>query len=96
MLRRDVHPSTAHDAVGPTARTAHGYAELDLFTLPEGVPELGVVAGSLGTIVGIYDEGRLLDVEIGCDDGTSAGFVDVRIDEDGTPHVVGYSPLGSR
>ncbi len=75
------------------ARGAHDYRELDLITIPEDVPELGVRAGDLGTIAGVYDAGRLLGVEIGRDDGTSAGFVDVLIEEGGALHVVGFSPL---
>jgi hypothetical protein len=73
----------------------HDYRELGVFTVPEDVPELGVKAGDTGTIAGVYEGGRLLDVEIGREDGTSAGFVDIRVDKDGTPHVVGHSPLGA-
>jgi hypothetical protein len=73
----------------------YDYKELGIFTIPEDVPELGVKAGEPGTIAGVYESGRLLDLEIGREDGTSAGFVDVRIDKDGTSHVVGYSPLGA-
>ena len=70
------------------------YKELGIFTIPEDVPELGVKAGDPGTIAGVYEGGRLLDLEVAREDGTSPGFVDVRIDKDDTAHVVGYSPLG--
>jgi hypothetical protein len=73
----------------------HDYKELGIFTIPEDVPELGVKAGDSGTIAGVYEGGHLLDLEIGREDGTSVGFVDVRIDKDGTSHVVGYSPFGA-
>ncbi|MDQ3638216.1 MAG: hypothetical protein M3426_09515 [Actinomycetota bacterium] len=73
----------------------HEYKELGIFTIPEDVPELGVKAGDPGTIAGVYEGGHLLDLEIAREDGTSPGFVDVRIDEDGTAHVVGYSRLGA-
>ena len=73
----------------------YDYKELGIFAIPEDVPELGVKAGDPGTIAGVYEGGRLLDLEVGREDGTSAGFVDVRIGKDGTPHVIGYSPLGT-
>jgi hypothetical protein len=73
----------------------HDYKELGIIAVPEDVPELGVKAGDPGTIAGVYEGGQLLDVEIGREDGTSAGFVDVRIDKDGTPHIVGFSPLSA-
>ena len=72
------------------------YKELGLFAIPEDVPELGVKAGDMGTIASVYEAGRLLDVEITRDDGTSAGFVDVRIDEAGLPRVVGHAPLSNQ
>ena len=72
------------------------YKELGLFAIPEDVPELGVKAGDMGTIASVYEAGRLLEVEITRDDGTSAGFVDVRIDRAGLPRVVGHSSLSNR
>lgn len=72
------------------------YEELEMVAIPEDVPELGVKAGRLGTIATVYDSGRMLDVEIGRKDGTSAGFVDLKLEDDGSLHVVGYSPLDSR
>jgi hypothetical protein len=73
---------------------SYDYKEHGIFTIPEDVPELGVKAGPPGTIVGVYESGRLLDVEITRDDGTSAGFVDVRVQADGRPHVIDHSPIG--
>jgi hypothetical protein len=52
-----------------------------------------VKAGDPGVIAGVYEGGRLLDLEIAREDGTSAGFVDVRLDERGVPHVIGHSSL---
>lgn len=78
----------------PVYRFPYDYRELGVFTIPEDVPDLGVRAGDLGTIAGVHENGRLLDVEIGLEDGTSAGFVDVEIDRDGSPHVTGFSRLG--
>lgn len=71
------------------------YREQGIFALPEDVPELGAKAGDPGVIAGVYEGGSLLDLEIACEDGTSAGFVDVRIDDRGTPHVVGHSSLSA-
>src|SRR5215207_5472532 len=67
------------------------FKEHGIFAVPEDVPELGVKAGDPSVIAGVYEGGRLLDLEIPREDGTSAGFVDVRIDDRGMPHVVGYS-----
>src|SRR5215212_10950424 len=69
------------------------FKEYGIFAVPEDVPELGVKAGNPGVIAGAYEGGRLLDLEIAREDGTSAGFVDVRLDDRGLPHVVGYSSL---
>lgn len=73
----------------------HTYKELETVEIPEDVPELGVKAGTPGTIATVYDGGRMLDVEVGREDGTSAGFVDLKLEDDGTLHLVGYSTLGS-
>lgn len=69
------------------------FKEHGIFAVPEDVPELGVKAGDPGVIAGVYEGGRLLDLEIAHGDGTSVGFVDVRLDGRGVPHVVGHSPL---
>lgn len=80
----------------PFVPMSHDYKELGLFAIPEDVPALGVKAGDMSTIATIYEAGRGLDVEVSRDDGTSAGFVDVRIDKAGMPHVVGYSSLSNQ
>lgn len=60
-------------------RTRTTYEEFEMVALPEDVPELGVEAGTTGTIVTVYEGGRMLLVEIGREDGTSAGFVDLEV-----------------
>ena len=80
----------------PFVPMPHDFKELGLFAIPEDVPALGVKAGDMGTIASVYEAGRWLDVEVCRDNGTSAGFVDVRIDNAGTPHVVGYSSLSNQ
>jgi hypothetical protein len=70
------------------------YRAFDLVPIPEDIPELGVKAGDLGVVDFVYDDGRGLHVEIGREDGTSAGFVQLEADEEGTWHVVAYSVFG--
>lgn len=71
------------------------YEELDVVVVPEDVPELRIKAGETGTIAGIYDEGRMLDVEISREDGTTVGFVDLEVEEDGSLKLVAYTPFSS-
>lgn len=75
--------------MGKTRETT--YRELDAISIPEAVPELGVEAGDSGVIEAVYDDGRMLSVEVPRDDGTSVGFVDIEVGPE--LHVVSYSPL---
>lgn len=62
--------------MAPKTRTT--YNELDLVAIPEDVPELGVEAGTRGTVDTVYiDErgGQGLYVEVSRKDGTTVGFV---------------------
>jgi hypothetical protein len=43
--------------------------ELDLAALRGDLPEHGLVAGDIGTVVGVYDEGRAYEVEFLTMDG---------------------------
>ncbi|MGB3683326.1 MAG: DUF4926 domain-containing protein [Rubrobacteraceae bacterium] len=72
------------------------YEELEIVALPEDVPELGVEAGTTGTIVTVYEGGRMLLVEIGREDGTSAGLVDLEVKEDGSLGLISYTSFTSR
>ena len=72
------------------------YEELEIVALPEDVPEIGVEAGTTGTIVTVYEGGRMLLVEIGREDGTSAGLVDLEVKEDGSLGLISYTPFTSR
>lgn len=80
--------------MAPKTRTT--YEELEIVALPEDVPELGVEAGTTGTIVTVYEGGRMLLVEIGREDGTSAGLVDLKVKEDGSLNLISYTPFSSR
>jgi hypothetical protein len=93
MMERKTTMSKASSPGRPFMPSFSDYKEQGIFAIPEDVPELGVKAGDMGTIAGVYEGGRLLDVEISRNDGASAGFVDVRIDDRGIPHVVGYAGL---
>jgi hypothetical protein len=95
MMERKTTMSKASSPGRPFIPSSGDYREHGIFAVPEDVPELGVKAGDMGTIAGVYEGGRLLDVEISRNDGASAGFVDVRIDDRGIPHVVGYAGLST-
>jgi hypothetical protein len=78
-------------------RTNTTYRALDLVPIPEDIPELGVKAGDLGVVDFVYDDGRGLHVEIGREDGTTAGFVQLEAgpaaDGENAWRVVAYSPF---
>lgn len=77
-------------------RTRITYKELEMVAVPEDIPELGIEAGTMGTIVTVYDGGRMLDVEVSREDGTTVGFVDLEVGEDGSLSLVAYTPIPSR
>lgn len=76
------------------APKTHTYEELEIVEIPQDVPELGVKAGEPGTIDSIYENGRMLHVEAGREDGSTVGFLHIRVDEKGTLRVVAYTPFG--
>lgn len=77
-----------------TPKTHTTYRALDPVPIPENIPELGVEAGDLGTVDFVYDDGRGLHVEIGREDGTTVGFVQLEFDGEHSWRVVAYSPFG--
>lgn len=77
------------------AETRTTYRESEMVAIPEDVPELGIKAGAMGTIATIYDDGRMLDVEVSREDGATIGFVDLKLAEDGSLSLVAVTPLGS-
>ncbi len=79
-----------------TPRTRITYEELEMVAVPEDVPEFGIEAGTMGTIVTVYDGGRMLDVEVSRENGTTVGFVDLEVGEDGSLSLVAYTPIHSR
>ena len=80
--------------MAPKTRTT--YEELEIVALPEDVPELGVEAGTTGTIVTVYEGRRMLLVEIGREDGTSVGLVDLEVKEDASLRLISYTSFTSR
>ena len=72
---------------------AKAYKELDSVAIPSDVPELGAKAGDRGVIATVWDDGRMLDVEVPKPAGTSAGFVDLEVLPDGTLRVVGHAKM---
>lgn len=72
------------------------YQELQMVAVPEDVPELGIRAGTMGTIATVYGGGRMLDVEVSREDGVTIGFVDLEVGDDGPLKLVAYTPLSSR
>lgn len=67
-----------------------------MVAMPQDIPEIGVESGTMGTIVTVYDGGRILDVEVSREDGTTVGFVDLEVGEDGSLSLVAYTPTHSR
>jgi len=81
--------------MAPKTRTT--YEELEMVALPEDVPELGVEAGTEGSILTVYEDGRMLLVEIDREDGTSVGLRDVlEVGKGGSLSLISYTPLGPR
>lgn len=78
----------------PKTRTI--YEELEMVAIPEDIPELGIEAGAMGTIATVYGGGRMLDVEVSREDGATVGFVDLKVEADGSLNLVAYTPLSSR
>jgi len=76
-------------------KTVRTYRELDTVEIPEDVPGLEVARGDTGVISAVWDGGRMLDVEVPREGGTSAGFVDLEVLPDGSTKVVGHSRLSS-
>ncbi len=57
---------------------------MQMVAMPQNIPEIGVEAGKMGTIATVYDGGRMLNVEVSREDGTTVRFVDLKVGEDGS------------
>lgn len=84
---------------GMVPKTRTTYRALDLVPIPEDISEIDVKAGDLGVVDFVYDDGRGLHVEVGREDGSTAGFVQLEAyaASDGAYSwsVVAYSRFGS-
>jgi hypothetical protein len=49
----------------------------------------------MGTIATVYDDGRMLDVEVSREDGATIGFADLKVAEDGSLSLIAFTPIGS-
>lgn len=79
-----------------TSAKTRAYRELDVVSVPEDIPEIGVRVGDEGTVDTVYDGGRMVSVEMSSEDGRSFAFVDLRLEgSDAEPVVFGYTPIGN-
>ena len=71
--------------------------QFNLVPIPEDIPELGTVAGYLGTVDHTYpvrgEAGRGLYVEVSRPEGTTVGFTQLEAGEEGAWHVMTYTPF---
>lgn len=79
--------------MAPKMRTT--YKELDLVSIPEDIPELGIGAGTRGTVDTVYADRRGsqgLYVEVSREDGSTVGFVQLEAGPEGDDwRVMAYS-----
>lgn len=68
------------------------YELLEVVPVPEDVPELGIEAGTTGTVVEVFVEALLVAVEVSDDEGRTIDLINVRLDPE--PHVVGRWHFG--
>jgi hypothetical protein len=65
--------------------------------IPEDITERDIEAGYLGTVDHTYpvggEAGPGLYVEVSRTDGTTVGFTQLEVDEEGAWHVVTYTPF---
>lgn len=71
------------------------YEELEVVTLPEAVPELGIDRGRRGTVVEVFDGGRVAMVEVSNDNGETVAFVYLKADQGEVPRIVDHWAPGS-
>ena len=68
------------------------YELLEVVPIPDVVPELGIEAGTTGTVVDVLDEGRLVTVDVSDDEGRTIDLINVRLEPE--PRVVGRWHMG--
>lgn len=68
------------------------YAAMDPVALPEGIPEIGLDAGTKGVVDGVYADGTRLLVDLSSPEPPSA-LVVLAVEGDGALRIVGYTVL---
>lgn len=68
------------------SKAARTYKEFDLIPIPGHIPELGIEAGTKGTVVDVLSEG-MLTVDISDEEGHTLDLIDVVADPE--PRIVG-------
>jgi hypothetical protein len=76
------------------AQTRHTYKELEVVPIPDGLPELGIEAGTMGTVVDVLAEGRLVTVDVVDEEGRTLDLIDVYLEP--APHVIGRWRLNEK
>lgn len=71
------------------------YKELEVLPIPASIPDLGIEAGVTAVIDSVYDDGRMLLVEISGPEAPTDALIDIEVSPDGALSVVGYSTIGS-
>lgn len=74
------------------SETRHTYRELEVVPIPDDVPELGIEAGAMGTVVDVLSEGRLVTVDVVDYNGRTLDLIDIYLEPE--PHVIGRWHLG--
>lgn len=74
------------------AQIRHTYKELEVVPIPDDVPDLGIEAGTMGTVVDVLAEGRLVTVDAVDESGRTLDLIDVYLEP--TPYVIGRWHLG--
>lgn len=65
----------------------HTYNELEVAPIPDAIPELGIEAGAMGTVVDVLSDGQLVTVDVVDEDGRTLDLIDVYLEP--APHVIG-------
>lgn len=73
-------------------QTKHTYAELEVVPIPDDIPELGIKAGTLGTVVDVLADGRLVTIDVLDDEGYTIDMIDVWLEPE--PRVIGRWHVG--
>ncbi|MBA3424178.1 MAG: hypothetical protein H0U04_06450 [Rubrobacter sp.] len=71
--------------------TPKTYKEMDTIRIPESIPQIGIRAGDAGVVDSVYDEGRMLLVEVSRTSDGLFAILDIATEPD--LRIVSYSKL---